>query len=83
MYVKLFTILMLFALMGCQQKSEIDKCVEAVTAQKCNEVSEYGGKYKRFYELMDKSESQCVELISKTEGGDVRKECLKAQLGNK
>ena len=86
MKIKLPIILMLLALIGCQQKSEVDKCVEAQATQICNQWTELDkGKSKRFYEIVTKggTESECVVAMLKRTGGDLRKECLNAQSGNK
>jgi len=65
------------ALTGCQQKSVIDKCVEAQAIALCNRTIEN----KPLYKLQNNSESQCIQDITKSSGGDWQLECLKAQSG--
>ena len=89
MKFKLLIIMLLLGLAGCQQKSEVDKCVEAEATQKCNR--QMAGSDGPLYKSLGKNgegkdgftESNCVEFVSKIFGGDLRKECLQAQLGNK
>jgi len=73
-------------LVGCEQPSDIDKCVVAQATQGCNSYfpdSVLEGKYskKKLFELTGESEGQCIKRVIKTNGGDMRKECLKAQAG--
>jgi hypothetical protein len=65
------------ALTGCQQKSVIDKCVEAQALALCNKPM--GTNFEAFYKVQDKSESQCGQDLIKVKGGDGQLECLKAQ----
>jgi hypothetical protein len=67
------------ALTGCQQKSVIDKCVESMATQICNQSM--GTNFEAFYKVQNKSESQCVQDLVKIKGGDWQLECLKAQSG--
>jgi hypothetical protein len=75
--MKIKLSLILFLLAGCQQKSVIDKCVQAQATSWCN--STIGDK--SLYKLQNQSESQCVQEIIKTSGGRWQLECLKAQSG--
>ena len=67
------------ALAGCQQKSVIDKCVEAQALALCNKPM--GTNFEAFYKVQNKSESECVQDLVKIKGGDWQLECLKAQSG--
>ena len=67
------------ALAGCQQKSVIDKCVEAQALALCNKAM--GTNFEAFYKVQDKSESQCIQDLIKVKGGDWQLQCLKAQAG--
>jgi hypothetical protein len=60
------TILMFLCLAGCQQKSEIDKCVEALATQECMNSS---------------NKKTCINEITDVVGGLYRLKCLKAQAG--
>jgi hypothetical protein len=64
---------------GCQPKSEIDKCVDAIAIQFCNQ--RLNSSLEKFYEGMGLSENQCIRQHNEQFGGDTRKECLKAQTG--
>jgi len=72
-------ILLIVGLVGCQQKSVIDKCVESMATQICNQAM--GKNFEAFYKVQNKSESQCVQDLVKIKGGDWQLECLKAQSG--
>lgn len=76
---KLPLILLVVGLAGCQQKSEIDKCVQAHAVQTCNQL--VGKKLEPFYKLLNQSESSCIQDFEKFEGGKWRLECLQAQSG--
>ena len=65
------------ALTGCQQKSDIDKCVEAQAITLCNRLISTESLYK----LQQASESKCVQESIKANGGDWQLQCLKAQSG--
>jgi hypothetical protein len=65
MNFKLFIILCL-GLAGCQQKSEIDKCVEALVVQQCVDAD---------------NKRKCISDMRDVLGGDLRLHCLKAQSG--
>ena len=53
-------------LIGCQQKSEIDKCVDAHINRICNAVHD---------------ESSCRKYITANYEYDYREKCLRAQAG--
>ena len=76
---KLPLILLVVGLVGCQQKSVIDKCVEAQALALCNKPM--GTNFEAFYKVQDKSESQCIQDLIKVKGGDWQLQCLKAQAG--
>ena len=65
MKTKLTLILMLLGLAGCQQQSEIDKCVEAQAKTACSSLQ------------VDFCKERAIELYE----GDYRLKCLKAQAG--
>ena len=54
------------ALTGCQQQSEIDKCVEALVVSECMSVDD---------------KKKCVNDMKEALGGLYRLQCLKAQAG--
>jgi hypothetical protein len=69
-------------LAGCQQKSVIDKCVEAQAIAICNglvPVSEK--KSELFYKVGGGSEDECIQGFIKRKGGEWQMQCLKAQAG--
>lgn len=65
------------ALAGCQQKSNIDKCVEAQAISLCNRLI----GTEPLYKLQQASESKCVQESVRANGGDWQLQCLKAQSG--
>ncbi len=69
--------LIVVALTGCQQKSTIDKCVEAQAIALCNRLL----GTEKLYQLQQSSESQCIKESIKANGGDWQLQCLKAQSG--
>lgn len=69
--------LVVAALTGCQQKSDIDKCVEAQAIALCNKL--IGAE--PLYKLQQLSESSCVQESIKANVGDWKLQCLKAQSG--
>lgn len=69
MIPKLPLFLIGLLVVGCQQKSEIDKCVEAKVVQFCSQ-------------FQDKDFPRgCLKEMNISIGGDYRVECLKAQVG--
>jgi hypothetical protein len=74
---KILSTVLVVGLIGCQQKSVIDKCVESMATQICNKPM----GTSLFHKVQNKSESQCVEDLIKIAGGDWQLECLKAQAG--
>ncbi len=74
---KLPLILLAVGLTGCQQKSVIDKCVEAQAIALCNKV--IGGESN--YQLQQSTESKCIQESIKANGGNWQLQCLKAQSG--
>ena len=82
MKTKLTLILLVVGLAGCQQKSVIDKCVEAQASAICNKfIESEPNKQVLFYKAAEISENQCIEKSIKVNGGDWQLECLKAQSG--
>ena len=79
MKTKLAIVLYLLGLAGCQQTSEIDKCVEAQAISVCNSV--LGDE--PFYKVVGESEAWCTKDVIKQEGAKLRLECLRAQAGKK
>jgi len=59
-------LLAVLSLTGCQQKSEIDKCVEALVVQQCVDAD---------------NKKKCISDMRDVLGGDLRLHCLKAKLG--
>lgn len=76
-FLSALVLLTVVALAGCQQKSVIDKCVDAQATSWCNSTIGDISVYK----LQNQSESQCTQEIIKTSGGKWQLECLKAQSG--
>ena len=70
-------LLAVIALAGCQQKSVVDKCVEAQAIALCNRL--IGAE--PLYKLQQASETQCIKESVKANGGDWQLQCLKAQSG--
>jgi len=68
-------------LTGCQQKSDIDKCVEAQIIEACNSLTETDNKTQPLYKVNYQSDSQCVQDFTKSLGGSYQLLCLKAQSG--
>ena len=62
---------------GCQQKSDIDKCVEAQAISLCNRLI----GTEPLYKLQQASESKCAQESIKANGGDWQLQCLRAQSG--
>ena len=77
MKTKLSIILLVLGLAGCQQKSVIDKCVEAQAITLCNKV--IGGESN--YQLQQSTESKCIQESIKANGDNWQLQCLKAQSG--
>ena len=73
---KLPLILLVVGLVGCQQKSEIDKCVDALALHACSRVSTTKGKENPNFDRKD-----CTEMVVIDYGADYRLQCLKAQAG--
>lgn len=82
MKTKLSFILLLVGLTGCQQKSDIDKCVDAQAIVMCNRlIDAEPGKKILWYKAAEMTEDQCVQFNKKIFVGDWHLECLKAQAG--
>jgi hypothetical protein len=73
MKTKITVSLMLLWLAGCQQKSELDKCVESLAVSECSGISAYKKE-----EL-----NACVKDITEIHGGAWRLECLKGKIVEK
>ena len=82
MKFKLSLILFLCCLLGCQQKSDVDKCVDAQAIVMCNRlIDAEAGKKIIWYKAAEMTEDQCVQLNKKIFVGEWHLECLKAQAG--
>ena len=68
MKTKLPLILMALLITGCQPKSEVDKCVEAILDSKCIDTN--SGATKR-----------CKENLNSYLGAEYRMKCMRAQAG--
>jgi hypothetical protein len=75
--IALVVLVLVWTLVGCQQKSVIDKCVEAQAIALCNKV--IGGESN--YQLQQSTESKCIKESIKANGGNWQLQCLKAQSG--
>jgi hypothetical protein len=73
---KIALILMFLLLAGCQSKSEIDKCVDALALQTCSGVPE-----TRWKENPEYDRSDCIKEVNVSLSADFRLQCLKAQAG--
>jgi hypothetical protein len=68
-----------FCLLNC--KSEVDKCVEAKIVQECASLFPNVKNPEKFNIMGDKEFLSCGEWVSKSMGGRIREECLKAASG--
>ena len=75
--INIALILMLLCLTACQQKSEIDKCVEAMTLSYCVSYPTTPGKEKN--PASDRND--CIKEITESDGAKFRLQCLRAQAG--
>jgi hypothetical protein len=75
-----FIYMYFLLLLGCQPKSEVDKCVEAKAVELCARLfpDEAHPENKKMY--LDSNE-KCGDAVKKTVGGTSREECLRAQAG--
>ena len=79
---KLSFILVVVLLAGCQQKSVIDKCVEAQAIAICNGLVPISEKKSElFYKVGGGTEDECIQGFIKRKGGEWQMQCLKAQAG--
>jgi len=74
---KLPLILLVVGLAGCQQKSVIDRCVEAQAITLCNKVIDGESNFQ----LQQSTESKCIQESIKANGDNWQLQCLKAQSG--
>ena len=82
MKTKQLLILFVVGLAGCQQKSVIDKCVEAQSIALCHKLVPISEKKSEpFYKVGGGSEEECIQKMIKIEGGKWHMQCLKAQAG--
>jgi hypothetical protein len=70
-------VFVVIASTGCQQKSVIDKCVEAQAITLCNKLI----GTEPLYKLQQASENKCVQESIKANGGNWQLQCLNAQSG--
>jgi hypothetical protein len=80
MKIKLSLILLVVGLAGCQQKSEIDKCVEALLLHACKNAPDSGKEDPSFPKWNSKT---CKESMGLELGANYRLQCMKAQAGDK
>jgi hypothetical protein len=73
---------LLFLFVGCQPKSEVDKCVEAKVVELCAKLFPNEAQPENRNMYLD-SKEKCGDVFKKTSGGSLREECLRAQAGNK
>jgi len=76
MKTKLPLILMALLITGCQPKSEVDKCVEAIALSFCASVPPTLGK-----ENPTTNRSDCIKETTENFGAKFRLQCLRAQAG--
>jgi hypothetical protein len=75
---KLPLILLVVGLAGCQQKSEIDKCVDALVVSACIDVPTTLSKENPTF-----NRAKCMKDYESEFGASYRLQCLRAQAGNK
>ena len=80
-YLSFICMFFLF-LLGCQPKSEIDKCVEAKTVEVCSTYFPNEAHPENKIMFLDTKE-KCGDVYKKISGGSLREECLRAQAGGK
>jgi len=69
-------------LIGCQQKSEIDKCVEAKVSSLCFPYfPDLKSPEKGNMNEKGESERTCGDFTLASVGGQIRENCLRAQAG--
>jgi hypothetical protein len=78
MKTELRILLFVLGFAGCQQKSEIDKCVEAQVLQFCVDTRIDS---RPFYLVMGITKEECLQQATETQGGALRERCLKSQAG--
>jgi hypothetical protein len=72
----IFIYMFFLFLLGCQPKSEIDKCVDAITLKNYSTVPETRSKENPDFDRKD-----CLKQDSVRFGADYRLQCLRAQAG--
>jgi hypothetical protein len=72
-----------FIVAGCNQESEIDKCVQAQAIQACNTLTNNGKLSVLWKAYGYKDAQECSIDFQTTNGADWRLECLKAQAGKR
>ena len=75
---KLPLILLVVGVEGCQQKSEVDKCVDALLMNVCMYAPSVGNEAPNNPKWNSKT---CKEEMELELGAKFRLECLKAQAG--
>lgn len=80
MKFKLLFILLLASLAGCNQKGEIDKCVEAQLLHACRNAPDSGKEDPSFPKWNSKT---CKESMELELGANYRLQCMRAQAGDK
>jgi hypothetical protein len=78
MKTKLPLILLVIGLAGCQQKSEVDKCVEALLLHACRNAPDLGKEDPQYPKW---NSNTCKESMGLELGSNYRLQCMKAQAG--
>jgi len=78
MQIKKTTVLIFLCFIGCQPKSEIDKCVDAHIAFTCKDAPLVATESFGIYV---KSVTECKASIEKAFGYEYRLQCLRAHAG--
>jgi len=82
MKTKLPLVLLVVGLAGCQQKSDIDKCVDAQVRSLCfSYFPDLKSPEKGNMNTIGESERACGDFVVAASGGQIREQCLKAQAG--
>ena len=80
MKYKIPIVLLLLSLAGCQQKTEVDKCVEAQLLHACRNAPESGKEDPSTPKWNSKT---CKESMGLELGANYRLQCMKVQAASK
>ena len=80
MKYKIPIVLLLLSLTGCQQKTEVDKCVEAKLLHACRNAPNLGNEDPSSPKWNSKT---CKESMERELSANYRLQCMKAQAGGK